>query len=143
LWVKAWYLEEAKGKRSVLITTDLLGMPKALSNNIRAEINKKYGLKIDEVLINISHTHSGPVLEGALVDIYELDEKNKQRVIAYSAQLGKQMLELVGMAMKDIQPVKKLSKNGDTKFQVNWRNNNETNLEQQTSLSGPNDYAFP
>ena len=143
LWVKALYLEDAKGKRSVLITSDLLGMPKALSDNIRAEINKKYGLKIDEVLINSSHTHSGPVLEAALVDIYDLDEKNKQRVISYSTQLGKQIVELVGMAMKDIKPVKIFSENGVTRFQVNRRNNKEANLEQQTSLSGPNDYAVP
>lgn len=143
IWAKALYLEDAKGKNAVLVTSDLLGLPKAISDNIREKIKEKYHLSVDEVLLNSSHTHSGPVLEGALVDIYELDDQNQQVINEYSILLENKIVELVGMAIENIKPVKIFSENGVARFQVNRRNNNEATLSQQTFLNGPNDYSVP
>src|SRR5690606_8355533 len=70
LWAKALFIEDAKGKTAVLITSDLLGIPKAISDRIRDRLKKDYGLAREQIMFNTSHTHTGPVLPNALVDIY-------------------------------------------------------------------------
>src|SRR5690606_21426784 len=70
LWAKALFIEDAKGKKAILVTSDLLGVPKAMSDRIRDRLKVAYGLSREQILFNTSHTHTGPVLEEALVDIY-------------------------------------------------------------------------
>jgi len=64
LWVKALALEDSLGHRAVLISTDLIGFPKAVSDTIRDRCQRRYGLSRAQILLSSSHTHSGPALEG-------------------------------------------------------------------------------
>ena len=74
LWAKVLAIEDKNGKQAVLITIDLVGLPKTFSDCIRDSLLKKYNLSRDQILLNASHTHSGPVLQGNLADIYPMDE---------------------------------------------------------------------
>ena len=51
LYVKAMVLEDATGGRGVLVTSDLLGFPAAVAEPICALIQKKTGLKRDQILL--------------------------------------------------------------------------------------------
>src|SRR5699024_9789739 len=62
LWAKALAVEDGGGNRAVLVTADILGWPKRISDEIRSRLNKKLNLSKSQVLLNSSHTHSGPVL---------------------------------------------------------------------------------
>ena len=73
LKAKALILEDSRGQQAVLVTTDLLGFPKAVSDHIRNNLQKTFGFSKAQVILNSSHTHSGPVLEGSLVDVYPLE----------------------------------------------------------------------
>ncbi len=143
LWAKALALEDQNGKRAVLITTDLLGMPKASSDRIRDRIEKQYKLSRAQIIINSSHTHTGPVLGSALQDIYPLDEKQIKLIDDYTKDLESRIVALVGRAISSLQPANLHSKNGVTRFQVNRRNNSEGTLTLQSELKGPNDHAVP
>jgi neutral ceramidase len=143
LWAKALVLEDASGKQAVLITSDLLGIPKNMSDHIRDELEEKYNLSRSEVMFNSSHTHSAPVLENALVDIYPMDSQGREQVKKYSRKLEDQIVNLVGEAIKSMEPVELFSENGVARFQVNRRNNNASTLHKQSDLNGPNDYAVP
>jgi len=143
IWAKVLVLEDESGKRSALITTDLLGFPKNLSDNIRDLLHKNYDLSRDRVIMNSSHTHTGPVLRNALLDIYPLDDQELIKIENFSLKLQMQIVELVGKALDSMQPVKIYAENGITRFQVNRRNNEEKELHHQTSLNGPNDFAVP
>lgn len=143
LWAKALAFEDANGKRAVLVTTDLVGIPKTISDEIRNELQKLHGLSKAQIILNSSHTHSGPVLENALSDIYPLDDAQKGKVADYSKLFEKGIVELVGKAFKSLEPVEIFSQNGVTRFQVNRRNNQEATLNRQTELKGPNDPAVP
>lgn len=143
LYAKALALEDATGKQAVLVTTDLLGLPKDVSDNIRQQLQVKFNLSKSQVLLNSSHTHSGPVLGSALSDIYPLNEIEKQKITQYSRKLENQIVDLVGKALKDLEPARLYAQNGVTRFQVNRRNNNEDSLAWLTDLDGPNDYAVP
>ena len=143
LWGKALALEDATGSRAVLVTLDLLGLPKAVSDHIREGVQARYQLSRAQIILNSSHTHSAPVLENALVDIYPMDAGEKEKVVRYSRQLEQQLIGLVGSALKALEPAQVYAQNGVTRFQVNRRNNAEAKLTQLSELKGPNDFAVP
>ena len=143
IWVKALVLEDAGGKQSVLITTDVLGMTKELTDNIRARLKKNHNLAIEQIMINSSHTHTGPVLNNALFDIYPLDENEKRKIADYTVWLENRIVKTVDKAFRSLKPVKIYSGNGVSRFQVNRRNNDASALLDQSELKGPNDYAVP
>src|SRR5438105_2096029 len=62
LYVKALVLEDRMGRRGVLVTSDLIGFPAAVAEPIAERIEKKTGLKREQILLNSSHTHAGPQL---------------------------------------------------------------------------------
>jgi neutral ceramidase len=143
LWAKVLAIEDAKGKKVVLVTTDLLGFPKKMSERIRDGLAVKYGLTRSQIVLSSSHTHTGPVLTDALFDIYPLDANQTEVIRKYSGNLEKQIVALVGEAIHSMVPAQLFSGNGVTRFQVNRRNNNEATLSKQTDLNGPNDYSVP
>jgi len=143
LWVKVLALQDAKGKKALLITSDLLGFPKKISDLIRNQIAVKYGLTRAQIILSYSHTHSGPVLSGALFDIYPLDENQLKVIRQYSDDLVTKIVDLAGEAISSMVPAEIFSKSGITRFQVNRRNNTEATLTAQDEIKGPNDYAVP
>lgn len=143
LWVKVLAIEDSKGRKAVLITSDLLGFPKKMSDRIRNQIAIRYGLTRSQVILSYSHTHSGPVLMDALFDIYPLDTIQLKVIKEYSDHLEKKIPDLAGEAIRSMVPAQIFSKSGVTRFQVNRRNNIESSLTAQTVLNGPNDYAVP
>ncbi|GAB4045136.1 neutral/alkaline non-lysosomal ceramidase N-terminal domain-containing protein [Spirosoma litoris] len=143
LWAKALALEDETGKRAILVTTDMLGFPKAMSDRIRERLNSQFHLTKTQIILNSSHTHSGPVLDNALQDIYPLDAVEQGKIDRYSRWLETQIVTLAGQAFQKLEPVSLFAQNGVTRFQVNRRNNKEGALLEQTELKGPNDYAVP
>lgn len=143
LWAKALALEDADGNRGLLITTDLLGFPKAMSDTIRDRIEDRLGLSRAEIILNSSHTHTGPVLENALIDVYPLDTIQRELIKIYSRKLEDQILELAEKAVQSMEAVTLYAGNGVSRFAINRRNNPEATLHRQVELEGPSDHAVP
>lgn len=143
LWAKALFLEDASGNKALLITADLVAFSKVVSDRIRDGLQSKMGLSRAQIILNSSHTHSGPVLSEALTDIYPMDDSQKQQVEQYTDWLAGQIVALGQKAQKDAEGVTIYSQNGVVRFQVNRRHNVEKNVTAQTALSGPNDFAVP
>ena len=80
LWAKALVLEDAKGNRAVIIGTDTLGMTASIYANLKARLAKAHKLTPAQIMINASHTHTGPVLRGGLYDIYPLNAERIKRI---------------------------------------------------------------
>lgn len=143
LWAKALALEDAGGNQVLLVTMDLLGLPKGVSDRVRDQLETKFGLSRAQVLLNSSHTHSGPVLGDALQDIYPLDAEQAEKIRQYSRQLEDRLVALAGEALHSMNPARLYAFNGVARFQVNRRNNDAKTLHLLTDLKGPNDYAVP
>ena len=143
LWAKALALEDSLGNRAILITADVLGFPKEISDRIREQLRQKLHLSESQIILSASHTHSGPVLPNSLVDIYPLDDVEKEKVKQYGSFFEAKIVALATEAFQTAEPVRIFAGNGVARFQVNRRNNSEQGLVQQTELKGPNDYAVP
>lgn len=142
LWAKVLVLEDMKGDKALLVTTDLESFPKYMSDRIRNRIADTYGLTRAQIILNSSHTHSGPVIQG-MYNIYTDDPLEIGKIRSYSVTLEEKIITLVGEAIRSMVPVQLYAQNGITRFQVNRRNNNEATLNSRTELHGPNDYAVP
>ena len=143
LWAKALFLEDSLGNSALLITTDLLGFPKVISDRIRNGLKNELNLSYSQIILNSSHTHSGPVLTDALSNIYSLDEEQEVKIENYSNLLVEQIIELAKKAKRSIQPANIYAQNGVVRFQVNRRNNSEPKILELKKLKGPNDFAVP
>ena len=105
LWVKVAALEDAAGNKGVIVTTDILGYPRGLSESLWAAFKEKYGLEKSQVMLTASHTHTGPVLSEALLDIYPVDEAQKERIDEYTGVLKDKIIKVVGEALGKMEPV--------------------------------------
>lgn len=147
LWIKVLALEDARGRRAVVVTADLLGFPKAMADAISAELQRQQRLRRAEVMLACSHTHSGPVLSGALLDIYPLDAQQLAMIEEYSRNLQATVVKAVGEAIGRLGPATVWTGEGMTDFAVNRRNNSEKDVIEARQagkpLQGPSDHSVP
>jgi hypothetical protein len=146
LYVRVLAIEDAQGKRAVVLSSDLLGIPRSISENVTRALRDKFGLSRDEIMLNASHTHSGPALRGALYDAYPLDKAEIKRIEAYSAGLEATIVRTVGEALGRMVPATLARGEGSTDFAVNRRNNREPDvpeLRARHALRGPSDHSVP
>lgn len=146
LWAKALVLESADGKRVVLVTMDLVGIPRDLSVAVCAELKKKYGLPREAVLLSVSHTHCGPVVGSNLNAMFALDDEQQKLVAAYARELQSKLVEVVGQALENLSPAEIAWGGAHVTFAVNRRTNKEAEvpkLREEGQLKGPVDHDEP
>ena len=147
LWAKALALEDASGKRAVIIGTDTLGLTASIYTSLKARVAKEYKLTPAQVMFNASHTHTGPVLRGGLYDIYPLNAERIKRIEEFSARMENEIVRITGEALKNLEPVTLKHGIGITRFGVNRRENKPYNdvpkLIAANALKGPIDHDVP
>src|SRR5436190_7241172 len=60
IWVKALALEDERGNRIVLVTSDILGFSREVAETIAERAQQQFGLRREQLMINSSHTHTAP-----------------------------------------------------------------------------------
>src|SRR3954452_19375941 len=123
LWTRALALEDAEGRRAVLVSADILGFPPSLARSIRRDAQQRFGLKDGQVLLAASHTHNGPVLpESPSLEIYHnLSEEESKGVYAYAEVLRGRVLDAIGRALDALRPARLSWGRGHADFGVNRR----------------------
>ena len=143
IWAKALALKDSLGRVGVIVSMDLLSIPGDFSDELRNGLSQQYGLSREQLILNVSHTHSGPVIGRALRYIYPMEEKDWARVDRYTRFLKNQLLKLVGDALRDLEPVQLATGNGIARFATNRRENNAATLTPMMERKGPHDYSVP
>ena len=146
LWVKALALEDASGQRLLLLTMDLVGIDKDLSDSICKQIMEKHKISRDAIMINVSHTHTGPIVGRNLRAMYDLTAAERDQIDAYSEFLIARTLTAATDALGALKPARLAWGNGKTDFAVNRRNNLERSVPALIAaggLKGPVDHDVP
>ncbi len=106
LWARTLVLEDTAGNRGALVSLDLVGMDRAMSESICRTLQQQYGLKRAQVALCFTHTHSGPVVGKSLEPLHyrQLDAQQQQLVDQYAEQLEKHVVQSVGTAIEDLKP---------------------------------------
>ena len=146
LWAKALALEDGQGRRGIVVTIDLCGIDRKFTADVRDELAKKHGLDRSRIVLCVSHTHSGPVVERNLEPMYFLDEVQQKRVQDYTAKLREQVIGIAGQAIANLKTAVVQFGHGQATFAVNRRNNPEGEvpaLREAGKLRGPVDHDVP
>ena len=121
LWAKALVFEENKGNRVVIVTTDILGLSHEVSVAIADKVYQKFGIKRSQLLLNSSHTHSGPVIWPALSMIFDLNPADQRDVSRYAQKLTDDIVDVIDSALHHIEPMQVWSGHGTADFAMNRR----------------------
>ncbi|TWU22945.1 Neutral ceramidase precursor [Novipirellula galeiformis] len=149
LWAKALVLEDANGQRGVVLTLDLVGIDRTLSETVCNSLQKAYGLSREQITICCSHTHTGPVVGLNLAPLHYLaiSPPQQQAVDAWVEKLQTKMVTAVGEAIDKLEPSQLSWGSGTATFAVNRRENvPEATVPQSRvagTLKGPSDHDVP
>lgn len=143
LWAKALALEDAKGNRALLITTDIIGFGRDLSLSICNRLMKEYHLERKDIILSSSHTHSGPVMNTNLYGIYPFTkEQQDKKIIENRHFIEEQIIIVAGRALNSLAPARLSSGVGITRFAVNRREIGwKGDILYYPELKGPSDHA--
>ena len=142
LWVKALALEDSMGNRALVITTDIIGYPREISQPVCDRLEKALSLKRSQILLSASHTHSAPVINQNLSGIYPpFEEEMKKNIAEYREIFEDRVVKCAEKAFSDLHPVVISRGTGIARFAVNRRNNKESDFPYTQDPAGPSDYS--
>ena len=143
LWAKALAIEDRKGSRVVIISTDLIGLPRAISDIVAARVEKQYGIDRAHLVLNSSHTHTGPLIRHNLEILFDLGPEDSQVVAGYTAQLTEKLIAVAGAALKDLAPADLSFGHGRATFAINRRQSAANGMIIGENPAGPTDMDVP
>lgn len=143
LYAKALCLQDAKGQKLVLVTTDLIGIPRPLAETVAQAVEKKHAIPRAALMLTASHTHCGPVLRANLMDMYGLNEQEAHKVNAYTEKLTHDLIELIDAAVQKLEPVRLEYGQGSATFAINRRQPTPKGVVLGVNREGPVDHSVP
>lgn len=145
LHAKALAIEDGAGTRAVIVTTDLIGIPRPLRQQVAKAVAERHKLNPKGLLLNCSHTHCGPVVRDDLEMsvMYPLEPEQRQRVEAYFVELRDKLIAVIGAAIEDLQPAKLSYSHARCSVAMNRRLPTEKGFQNSPYPDGPVDHDVP
>ncbi|MBN2593259.1 MAG: neutral/alkaline non-lysosomal ceramidase N-terminal domain-containing protein, partial [Sedimentisphaerales bacterium] len=148
LHAKALVLEDEHGTRLVIVTVDLLGIPRQMRDWLAEHAKDSYKLEPQALLLNASHTHSGPVIREKKYSIYGntlygLSPEQIQQNNKYVDKLQEKLLELIGKSIENMAPAKLGYTHARAGFAMNRRLPTERGFQNSPNPDGPVDHDVP
>jgi len=143
LWAKALALEDNKGNRTVIVTTDLIGLPREITDVVSAQAIDKYKLERSGIVFNSSHTHTGPVVRGNLSVMGAQTPEQRKVVASYGEELKIKLLAVIGASLGDLAPARLSFDYGEAGFAANRRQMTEKGVIIGVNPTGPVDHKVP
>lgn len=134
LWAKALAISHGSDPPLVIITLDNLGVRESLVDQVAVELNKRYQLPRQNLVLTFTHTHSAPKLNGASDTIFSspLPPEHQEHVDRYTSELPRLIVAAAAEALETRQPASLEWGVGTVGFAVNRR-----------TAGGPVDHDLP
>jgi neutral ceramidase len=120
IYAKALALQDGRRKYAWL-TADLLGYSKKMTDEVLRRCRAKFGLERDQLILNCTHNHSGPVTGDLLWLYFDLTKSHYDVIDRYTKRLLDRLVDAVGRALENLQPAKLSFGQGLAGFGVNRR----------------------
>ena len=101
IFTKALALQDSTGALTVIVTADTIGVPRAFNDELAARLERELKVPRERFLFANSHSHSTPVIHGALINHHVLDEKDAATVERYTKFFLQKSSEAAQAAVKD------------------------------------------
>jgi neutral ceramidase len=99
LHAKALALEDERGKVAVIVTTDTLGIPRLVRQAVEKRVTSQLNLPASHLIINASHTHTGPEIRVVDSLFGRQDPQRLERVLRYRQQLEDRIVQAITDAL--------------------------------------------
>jgi hypothetical protein len=143
LWAKALVIKDDRSNTVVIVAIDIIGLSHDLYQEISKRVIEKHGINRSQLLLNSSHTHSGPVIWPSLSVMYELADSDLQAVVKYRRKLADNIVSVVDMAFLDLNPMNLYVAHGSADFAMNRRQYTEKGVAIGVNKEGPVDHDVP
>lgn len=148
LWAKALALEDERGKRVVIVTVELIGIPRPTRDWMEKHVETRFNLPPENLMLNASHTHCGPVVRESKYSIYGntvygLSPEQIEQSNRYVDDLQQKLLQLVGQALDNLAPVRLGYTHARAGFAMNRRLKTENGYRIAPNPDGPVDHDVP
>ncbi|QDT27015.1 neutral/alkaline non-lysosomal ceramidase N-terminal domain-containing protein [Gimesia panareensis] len=143
LYAKLLILEDARGQKLVMITTDLIGITPALRDPIAAQLERDYQIPASALLMNASHTHCGPELREPKASRRGLGGDRGAEARAYTQGLVRRLVAAIGEALPQMEPAVLKYSYGRAGFSMNRRLPTKDGVINSPHPQGPVDQRVP
>ncbi len=117
IYIKTAAFRDEAGETAVIVTSDLLGFSKEMSDAMA----DKVGLERRNLILNASHNHSGPCTNGVLPLYFKLTDDQYAVIDRYSDAMEQKLIESVKEAIGDLEPASLTYELGLCGFATNRR----------------------
>ena len=148
LFAKALALQDEQGGRFVVVTLDLIGVPQPLRQTIAERAQKEFKLPPEALLINASHTHSGPSLRTGPTTDKDLETARIKDAYEYTQGLQNKLVGLIGKSLASLSPARLTWNKARCGFAMNRRRDyslpeTDPNAKLAPNPRGPVDQEVP
>ncbi len=148
LFAKALALEDAEGNGLVFVTLDLIGVPQQLRHAVAERVEKEFKLPPSRLILNASHTHSGPSLRTAPLTEADKDNPRARDAWEYTQNLQDDIVRIIGVALASVQPARLTWNRARCGFAMNRRADytlpkDHPNAGKAPNPDGPVDHEVP
>lgn len=143
LWAKAVAIEDEKGERFVLVTADIIGFTREITDEVAARAQRRYRLERRQILFNASHTHSGPSIWPRLHVARGSGEAVHRELKTYADKFTNQTEALIGRALDALQPARLEYASGEAGFAINRRVEHLAAVRPGETFPAPVDRSVP
>ena len=123
LFAQVLVLEGKNGLRALWISLDLCGMSYATAEPLRHELSAATGIGLESVVLNSSHTHSGPM---TIFERFPTDIAKPEKLAQYEEVLKRNLLQAAVQATDRLGPVTVSWHEGSSDVAINRRGYNKS-----------------
>jgi neutral ceramidase len=148
LFAKALALEDEQGNKLVFVTLDLIGVPQLMRRAVAERAEKEFKLPQANLVMNASHTHSGPSLRTTPLTEKDKDNPKAKDAWDYTQKLQDDIVGIIGKALADVQPARLTWNKARCGFAMNRRRDytlppEHPNANKAPNPNGPVDHEVP
>jgi len=143
LFAKALAIEDGAGTRLVIVTTDLISVPRPIRDWLEKAVNEELNLPAAGLLMNCSHTHCGPELRTTESSLDGLEPKRAEQAKEYVCELKKKLLSVVRRAIDQLAPARVSYCRARCGFAMNRRTPSDAGFRNFPNPDGPVDHDVP
>jgi neutral ceramidase len=121
LYAKALALGDPQGSRLVLLTVDLIAVSREIATAVAGQVRQRWRLPRERLLLCASHTHCGPEVRPDKVAFFHIPPEYARKIPPYVSWLTTRLVEVVGAALAEMQPVHLTARRTTAPFAQNRR----------------------
>lgn len=143
LFARILALTDADQRRLVIVSLDLIELPGALRERLLTMVLKKHGLKPEQILLNVSHTHGGPMVSGKTVTDWGIGEPWAEKAEQFARTMTDKVDGAIRFALAEQKPAKVSYSHARCGFAMNRRVKTPGGFRLGINPDGPVDHHVP